>query len=305
MYIFPKDSRVIFTGDSITAQTKYTTRIVEYYRKHLPELNVKFGEGAVSGSTLNAAIRFFKDMILPMKPTHATVFYGINDCGLGFLNKEDKEEKYNALKKRYEDYKNNLSTFIDMLTAHGITPILITPAPYAEFLPGEGNVWKDGQKLSYEYAEVVRGEAKKRGLELIDLHARIAELYMHDDVYCGDRVHPTDHGQYRIAECILRSQGLTIDDYRPLDEILANNEELKAWQTAAYRIGRIYGMYVCVKGDLYDMPLDKQLDYVGEYVISRGYGANNVARDFSTEFVYLKPRESELWDKIHKFNGDL
>ena len=42
MALFPQNARVLFTGDSITAQTRYTTRVKAYYDKHHPELNVKF-----------------------------------------------------------------------------------------------------------------------------------------------------------------------------------------------------------------------------------------------------------------------
>ena len=303
MNTFPKDARVIFTGDSITAQTKYTARVVDYYKRNLADLNVKFFEGAISGSSLCHAIRFFNDMVLPAKPTHATVYYGINDCGLGWLSNEDKDRMRVELEKRYENYKANISTFVDMLLAHNITPILITPAPYAEFLQVDSSCHKHGQKLSYEYAEVIRAEAKRRGLELIDLHARMAELYVHEEDYGADRVHPSDLGQYRIAECILRAQGQEIGEYRPLPDILADDPDVAEWQKTAYRIGRIYGMYVCVKPDLYDMPYEEQMDYVSEYVISRGYGSNNVSRDFSTEFVVLKPKEKQLFDKIEELNG--
>lgn len=302
MTTFPKNARVIFTGDSITAQTKYTARVVDHYKRNLPELNVKFFEGAISGSSLCHAIRFFNDMVLPFEPTHATVYYGINDCGLGWLSNQDKERARGELEKRYEAYKANLTTFVDMLLAHNITPILITPAPYAEFMAADTSCHKYGQKLSYEYAEVMRNEARSRGLELIDLHARMAELYIHEEDYSPDRVHPSDLGQYRIAECILRAQGQTIEPYRPLTELINDDPELALWQKTAFRFGRIYGMYVCVKPDLYDMPIEEQLDFTNEYVISRGYKDNNVSRDFSTEFVILKPKENKLIETLKELN---
>jgi len=305
MNTFPKNARVLFTGDSITAQNRYTTYVKDFYDKNLPELNVKFAAGAVSGSSLSHIIRFFNDLVLPFKPTHATVFYGINDCGLGWLSNEDKEKARERLTANYENYKKNLSTYLDMLEAHNITPILFTLAPYAEFMRVDSSAHPNGHMLSYEYAEVIRAEAKKRGLELVDLHARLSELYVHQPLYGGDRVHPSDLGHYRIAECILRHQGLEIGEFLTLEELLNSDEKLKEWRTTAYRIGRIYGMYVCVKGDLYDLPVEEQMEYTNEYVISRGYGSNNVARDFSTEFVILKPKEAMLWNKIAELNGDI
>ncbi len=303
MNTFPKNARVLFTGDSITAQTRYTTYIKNYYDTNLPELNVKFGVGAISGSGVAHAIRFFKEQVLSFRPTHVTVFYGINDCGLGWLSNEDKEKAKERLTANYENYKKNLSKYLDMLQENNITPILFTLAPYAEYMKAETNAHPNGHLLSYEYAEVIRAEAKKRGLELVDLHARLSELYVHQPVYATDRVHPTDLGHYRIAECILRHQGLEIGDFVPLDELLNSNEKLKEWRTTAFRIGRIYGMYVCVKPELYDLPVEEQLEFTNEFVINRTYGTNNVQRDFSTEFVILKPKEAQLRAKIDELNG--
>lgn len=303
MNTFPKDSRVIFIGDSITAQCNYTTRVADYYNKNLPELNVKFALGAVSGSTLNHAIKYFEKLVLPFKPTHATIFYGINDCGRGALNLDDKDERYNKLKAAYDRYCANLEIFLDMLIAHDITPILITPAPYAEFMSADTAAYPHGHRVMYEYAEVVRAAAKCRGLDLIDFHARMSELYMIEADYGADRVHPSDLGQHRLAECLLRTQGLELGEYIPLSDITAD-EKICAWRTAAYRFCRIFGMYVCVMPELYDMSIDEQLNIVNEYVLTRGYGDNNVRRDFSTEFVVLKPREQELIARIAELNGD-
>jgi len=104
MSLFPENSRVIFTGDSITAHTNYTARIVDYYRRNLPERSVRFYEAAIPGSTLPCANKFFDDLILPFSPTHATVFFGINDCGRGWLNGDDKEKKLSLLTERYGAY---------------------------------------------------------------------------------------------------------------------------------------------------------------------------------------------------------
>ena len=304
MATFPKNSRVIFIGDSITAQCKYTTAVADYYAKNLPELNVKFAVGAVSGSTLNHAIKFFDTLVLPFKPTHATVFYGVNDCGLGWLNNEDTALRDEKLKEAYEKYKENLETYIDMLLANDITPILITPAPYAEFIEAESVPYKHGSRLVYEYAEVVRATARRRGLELIDFHARMSELYMTEPDYASpDRVHPTELGQFRLAECFLRAQGHEIGEFKSLSEYL-KDEHLNAWRTATFRICRMFGVYVCMDADLFDKPASEQIEIMNEYVMSRGYGTNNFKRDFSTEFVILKPREAQLWARLAEINGD-
>jgi len=299
---FPKNARVLFTGDSITAHTMYTTRIKAHYDSHHPELNVKFASGAAAGASISHLIKFFDDLILPFKPTHATVCLGINDCGRGWL--EHLPEKRDILVEKYANYKNNLNTYLDMLISHGITPILVSIAPYAEFMNSDTPALRHGQRLSFEYAEIMRETANDRGIELIDLHAYIAERYLFEDIYTPDRVHPGDFGHYRIAECIIRHQGEKIDAYKPLDEMLFENEALKDWNKYVSRICDIYTTYVCVFPELYEKPYDEQMRFVEEYVISRGYGDSTFHRDFSTEFVILKPKEKELIDNLRRINGD-
>jgi len=302
MNTFPKNARVLFTGDSITAQTRYTTRVKAHYDKHHPELCVKFASGAASGAAFTHLIKFFDDLILPFKPTHATVCIGINDCGRGWL--EQMPEKRDVLVEKYINYKQNLNTYLDMLTEHNITPILVSIAPYAEFMQSETPALHGGQKLSFEYAEVIRETAAKRGIELIDMHAFIAERYLFEDIYSPDRVHPCDFGHYRMAECILRHQGEKIDEYMPLDEMLSENEKLREWQKYTSSICTVYSTYVCVFPKLFGRPLDEQMSTVEEYVMNRGYGDSIICRDFTTEFVISKPKEAELWKKIAELNGD-
>ena len=305
MYIFPNNSRVIFTGDSITAHSKYTVRIVDYYRRELKERNVKFYQAAIPGATLEHAIKYFDDLIVPFNPTHATVFFGINDCGREYLDIADKERRDDLLSDKYRRFCSALSTYLDMLISHNITPILITPAPYAEYLYVQSSNLRHGQKLSFEYAEVIRSEAKRRGLELIDLHARISELYLFEDIYTPDRVHPSEYGHYRTAGYVLQSQDLEIGAYKTLEEIFTNDPPLQEWACAVSQLGDLYCMYVCVKPELYDMTSKEQINFVEKYVQSQSYGDSEVAREFSNRFLIYKPQEKQYYDIIRRFNGDL
>ena len=301
MYPFEKNARVVFTGDSITAQSKYTARIVDYYRKHLPEQNVKFFPAAESGGTLANAIKFFKSNVLPFKPTHATVCFGVNDCRVWALTYGDQNEKMRLLNEAYDNYKSRLDTYLDMLISNGITPILVTPVPYAEYMKTDSPSSKGGHKLVEAYAEVMRVAAKERGLELIDLFERFAECYENEELYGADRVHPNDLGQYRMAEFILRAQGLEPDPYVPLNEFL-EAPYIGAWQKTAYRFCRIYGAYTCMPGNLYDLTSSERDEFLREFVIDHKYGENVVQRDFSTELLALLPMEKDLVAKLYELS---
>lgn len=304
METFEKNARVIFTGDSITAATRYTARIVDYYRKHLPDLNVKFFQGAEAGGSVGSAIRFFEKNVLPFKPTHATVCFGVNDSRRNLLANERAEERDAQLEAAYERYKTNLNTYLDMLIEHGITPILITPVPYAEYMNIDSPAFLGGHKLIYEYAEAMKKIAKERGLELIDLFAKFAECYENEELYIADRIHPNDLGQYRMAEFILKAQGLEPDPYIPLEEFLKENC-IAEWRKTALRFCRIYGAFTCVFGEIYGRSYEEQMEVINEFVLEHKYGDNGVQRDFSTELAVLLPMEDKLVKKMLELSDSI
>ncbi len=297
MQRFPKNSRVIFIGDSITAGCEYPTRVVEYYNKHLPELNVKFAVGAAAGSTYDDALKFFEAHVLPFAPTHATVYFGVNDAHLSSLDSEDKDQRRSEVELYYEKYKNNIETYLDLLITHGITPILITPSPYAEYLDCDTKSHKHAHRLIYEYAEAVREAAYRRRLDVIDIHARMCELYLIEDIYTTDRVHPNELGLYRIAEYILRAQGLKIDDYRPIEAIITE-EYMGKWFGCVRPLSLIYTTYVCVPTDIYHKPAEEQIHIMIEYLAEKKYGDVDVRRELTETFLKYKPMEAELREKL-------
>jgi len=301
---FPNNARVIFTGCSITAHCNYTLRIMHHYRTHLPERNIKFFAACQAGGSLTHAIKHFDDMILPFEPTHATVMYGGNDCGLGILNIADEETRNQKLKECSETYVKNLNTFIEMLQKHNIEPTFVTQTCYGEFMDVDSPIYKGGHARTAEFAEYVRLACIKYGIEYSDFHARLSELYTHEEIFNRDRVHPVDFGHYRMAQQFLRDQGLDIGEYVPHSELLADEWNAK-WYKNAYRFSRIWGAYVNLPWlKLYDRPYEEQMEVINEYVLTRGYGDNPAARDFSTEFSIFKPIQNKFVENLSRLNGD-
>jgi len=304
MSTFPKNARVIFTGCSITAHCNYTLRILNHYRKKLPDLNVKFFAACQAGGSLVNAITHFDDMILPFEPTHATVMYGGNDCTLGVLNRPDGEDKTNKLSEAAENYKRNLDTFIEMLLKHNINPTFVTQTCYGEFMSIDTPIYKGGHARTAEFAEYMRKACIKYGIDYADIHARMSELYTHEELLIGDRVHPTDFGHYRMAEEFLRHQGLDIGEYVPHGELLSDSWNAE-WFKNAYRFSRIWGAYVNLPWlKLYEKPYEEQMDIINEYVLTRGYSNDPAARDFSTEFSIFKPIQHTFVENLRRLNGD-
>jgi len=296
---FPKNARVVFLGDSITAACNWATRVVDYYTKNLPELSVKFKNSAVAGGTIGTMLAYFEPDTLPFKPTHATIFLGVNDSSRDALRKTDEEARYSVLANAFSRYKENYETLLALLKKHSITPILITPAPYAEYFATEQAVLPHGHALIRRYAEHVRYLARRDHLELIDFHGRLSELYLDEPLYNPDRVHPNDRGHYRMAECFLNAQGLESPEFAPLDDILAD-PVLGEWSKTSHLVRRIWGTELMLIKD-YALPLDEKLKKMQDFVENQkwiGTGAPVAFEGLSKEYLIYKEKEAEMTTRI-------
>ena len=73
--VFPKDSRVCFLGDSITAGGLWVEAIFEYYLKKFPGGNVRIYNTGTGGGTINFAMNYLEEDILLLNPTHVICFW--------------------------------------------------------------------------------------------------------------------------------------------------------------------------------------------------------------------------------------
>ena len=65
---FPSGSRICFLGDSITAQNKYLTWIVDWYKTAFPAADIRFYNCAFSGGTVALLNNMFEKDVLPTSP---------------------------------------------------------------------------------------------------------------------------------------------------------------------------------------------------------------------------------------------
>src|SRR2546425_9427592 len=76
--------RVVFYGDSITDQRRYTSFVETYVVTRFPKLNVTFVHSGWGGDRVSGGgggpidVRLWRD-VLPYKPTVMTVMLGMND----------------------------------------------------------------------------------------------------------------------------------------------------------------------------------------------------------------------------------
>lgn len=304
MEVFQKEARVAFLGDSITAANNYTARIVDYYHKKLPELQVKFYNNGVSGGSVMSTAMFLEADLAPFKPTHVTIMLGVNDSNRNLLANPSSPERDSKLDEAFENYKTRMENLCDDLDRREIKVILCTPAPYAEFFITEQKPLPGGHALLLRYAEFIRETARKRAYPLVDFHARLSELYLDEDLYNPDHVHPNDLGHARMAECLLAAQGLPV---RPLimgEPPEAISPELDEWRTLVAKLRVIYAVeWMIVKN--FGLPTNEKLAFVEDYVANEKWGDFMYFKTVSQAYLRDKPNESEITARIYEIMENL
>jgi len=201
--------RVVFYGDSITAQRLYTRFVEDMVVTRYPDLKVRFfnagmgGDRVTGGGAGTVDQRLARD-VFPLKPTVITVMLGMND---GNYRTNDP-----TLLQRYEDGYRALVLKLKA-GAPDARLYLIRPSPYDEFahgpsVPGYNDVL-------IQYGKVDEKIAAEVHVQVLDLNAPVvAELRKAvalDPVFAatiiGDRIHPSAAGHWIMAEELVHSWG--------------------------------------------------------------------------------------------------
>lgn len=300
---FKKNARVTFLGDSITATNNYTARIADHYRRFLPELKVSFACAGVSGGSATSGLLYLEPDLYPTKPDVVTIMLGVNDSNRDFLSFPDSPERRENLDAALNTYKTKMNLLVDTLIARGIEVILCTPAPYAEFFTTDQTPLQGGHALILRYAEAVREMAKERGLELVDFHTRLSEIYLDEPLYKPDHVHPNDAGHARMAECFLAAQGIEVRKWRAGEAPEPISPELDEWRALNEKVRRIYACeWMLVRN--YGLSLEEKLAFM------RDYAANEKQtipyfKAISVEYLKDKPHETEMVARINEIMEQL
>lgn len=78
-FIQPND-KVVFLGDSITAQKLYTQYVQNYYTAFHPEWKVSFVNAGLGGDRSSAAVNRVQKDVIDQNPTVVTMCFGMNDA---------------------------------------------------------------------------------------------------------------------------------------------------------------------------------------------------------------------------------
>ena len=295
---FEDGDRVVFFGDSITRNGEGITRTAAYYRTMFPEKKIRFFNIGISGSTVSAAHIFFDDWLAPHRPTHVVLAFGVNDAASAIVT--GKTNDMEAEKRKADDaitrFESEYERLIERILNIGAAVAAIrTPTPYDEGASGQDISQFGRGAAQRRIADSVRSIAQSCSLPLVDDHAFLsARLASGEDLFNDDHVHPNERGQWRLAENLLRAQGLALDDFRPFSEVAAE-AKLAVWQEIANKLTFIPSTeWLILHGET--LPANEKIARVKKW-LACNEGKADVHPAFvlfSREYLFSKPREAEL-----------
>lgn len=203
--------RVVFYGDSITAQRLYTRFVEDFLVSRYPSLDIRFLNAGVSGDTVQGGsagalqTRLRRD-VFPFRPTLVTVMLGMNDGRY----RTDHPEDVDAFRR---GYLNIVESVRDALPEAEI--LGIRPSPYDEIAHVPRLTGYNGRLL--QFGDDIARLAKEKNFAVCDLNNPM-EMALHRGMHespqlagslLPDRIHPSETGHWILAVALARCLGAT------------------------------------------------------------------------------------------------
>lgn len=201
-YALRDGDTVAFLGDSITAARGYSKIVEHYTLMRFPDRRVRFFNAGLGGDTSDESLKRLQSDVFDQGATVVTVAFGINDIGWGM--KADAEHK--------QRYLDGIRTIIEQCKAHGVRPIICSPAITAEA--------PDTAEKGFLQTMTDEGLALARslGAQTIDLQRGMREIQRRvvqanekesdskkkTCLHVEDGVHLNDLGQLAMAYAMLK-----------------------------------------------------------------------------------------------------
>ena len=156
-FFFKPNDRVVFLGDSITAQYQYSSYIELYLTTRMPKGNFTFLNAGIGGDTAGGGANRFQNHVLAEKPTAITINFGMNDGGYGAFNPEAG--------KRFAE---RTAAMLDMANKAGARVALLSPNAVDRRNKSNGKQYVETQKQFYAPLKEL---ADKHKVSFVDQYA--------------------------------------------------------------------------------------------------------------------------------------
>ena len=251
---FEKDARVVFLGDSITANGLFIAKIFDYYRTNFPERKVKMYNFGVPGDSAAGCIRMHRhELLLELQPTEIVLMFGMNDINRTYYQDDRRydPEFQKCAQNTKEKHTERMKEIVAFLRAQNLPVTLCSSTPYDEIstVPTENLIGcqkaltdiynADLEALSPLTLKGTVNFAQVMNQLLIELKKQELPSFIGPD-----RVHPNELGHDLMARIFLHAQGLlpenpTLDTLSdtlpPLSEANQSRKEAEViWRSTAY-----------------------------------------------------------------------
>lgn len=222
-----KGDRVVFLGDSITAQGAQTGGYVDLVKKAVASQGVEVIGAGIGGHKVPDLEKRLDRDVISKKPTVVVIYIGINDVWHSTRNAGTSKDKF----------ESGLHSLIKRCNDAGARVILCTASVIGEKTDGSNDL----DKLLDEYCEISRGVAKKSKTQLIDLRAGFLSALKgsnkkneHKGILTTDGVHLNAAGNQFVAKQMLTGLGVNMNEGKVLRHVVlfAFKEEVTEAQIA-------------------------------------------------------------------------
>jgi lysophospholipase L1-like esterase len=198
--------KVVFYGDSITAQRLYTRFVEDFLVSRYPQMRIEFYNGGVSGDTVQGGhagdmeTRLKRD-VLPRRPDVVTVMLGMNDGHYTV----DFDKNAEAYKSGYRRLVENLQSDLP-----GVQLTLIRPSPYDEI--AHEPAINGYNEVMVRYGDFVSQLGQKKNVPVVNFNHALTDALSSgikiDPRIAGallpDRIHPSPFAHWIMAAALVR-----------------------------------------------------------------------------------------------------
>ncbi|MDA1014914.1 MAG: Dabb family protein [Planctomycetota bacterium] len=208
-----KSDRIVFLGDSITAQGAGPNGFVTLVRKKLAAEGVTVIGAGIGGHKVPDLEKRLDRDVISKQPTIVVIYIGINDVWHSTRNNGTPKDKFDS----------GLRSLIERVNAAGARAILCTPSLIGEKHDGSNPL----DKMLDEYCAVSRTVAKDTKTQLIDLRLAFlkhVKAFNKDNATKGvlttDGVHLNEPGNVFVANEMLAGLGVKMNSGKVLRHVV-------------------------------------------------------------------------------------